>query len=165
MFGSNFPTVNPGDRPKAEDENALRRQVEALSNIQGINGLNSFGNQYRLPPRVSGDSTCNEWIDFEIVEWLPDISLTSGCEGAYVIITATSCCSSVAEGDEVVVWDVDFCALDLPIDLLSGIHGRAWWGKRPSTMDDIPCVYGPPVGSCLWSIGFLKCCGEEVYGR
>ena len=140
----------------------IRRTAETNRRVLGQIPEHGRRTRRLYPPSAE---SCNDWIDFEITEWLPDISLTSGCEGAYALITATSCCSSVAEGDEVVVWDVDFCAFDLPIDLLAGIHGRAWWGKRPSTMGSVPCIYGPTVGACLWSVGFLKCCGEEVYGN
>lgn len=106
----------------------------------------------------------NQWIDFVITSWLPDISLTIGCEGVYATVTATSCQSIAQEGDEVVVWDPRFCWFNLPTALLPGTYGTAFWGKRPDDMGDVPCVYGPEVGSCMWIVKQL-CCREEVYGE
>lgn len=102
-------------------------------------------------------------VDFVITEWLPDISLTVGCEGVFANVTRASCGSTVQVGDEILVWDPDFCWLNLPTALLIGLGGRATWMARPSTMGDVPCEAAPPIGECMWVIDKL-CCREEVYG-
>lgn len=132
------------------------RDEADILQIQFING------EWR--PQAGGGGARNDWIEFVITSWLPDISLTIGCEGVYAVVTSTSCNSIAQEGDEVMVWDPRFCWFNLPTALLPGTYGTAFWGKRPDDMGDVPCVYGPEVGSCMWIVKQL-CCREEVYGE
>jgi hypothetical protein len=163
MIGITFPTVSPGDRPKADDENALRRQVEALSNIDGVNGFNSFGNKYRLPPRnSSGGSSQSQQIEFEIIDWLPGDPLTSPCEAVYAEVTLVSCGASVQVGDIVIVWDFRMCHFDLTSDLLIGGKGTANWMSSTGTSTHVMCIAAPEPDSCVWVVVNM-CCREEDY--
>ena len=163
MLGITFNQVLPGDRPKADDENALRRQVEALSNIQGP-GLKSFGNHYRRSAPPSGSTGQSAQIKFQILDWLPGDPLTSPCEAVYAVVTQVSCGSSVQVGDEVIVWDPDLCWFDLPTSLLIGMKGSANLMRTNTlglpTMP--PMCFTPPEDECSWVVENM-CCSEQIY--
>lgn len=89
-----------------------------------------------------------------------------GCDFVDAQVTYIGCrLSGVEIGDEVRIWDPDYCYFNLPIDLLVGLRGTAQKFDNPVTAYDaenlIDCEYEIIAeGACHWVVTSI-CCAEE----
>jgi hypothetical protein len=155
MLGITFNQVLPGDRPKADDENALRRQVEALSNIQGP-GLKSFGNHYRRStPPGSGGASCTR-VRFQVVV-ADHVTRTALC----AIVSRPYGCSesdipdTALDGAVVEICDPAGCFFNDPND---EIEGREGWAEYMMPVSGSTfCQDGEYVLVPEWQVYSLCC--------
>jgi len=88
-----------------------------------------------------------------------------GCDHVVVLVKHVSCgATGVAVGDEVRVYDPEYCHFNLPIELLVGLSGTATWMKSANYQDGLEyldyCIADLRAAGCMWMIDTL-CCAEE----
>lgn len=88
-----------------------------------------------------------------------------GCDHVVVLVNHVSCgATGVAVGDEVRVYDPEYCHFNLPIELLVGLSGTATWNKSENYQDGLEyldyCIADLRAAGCMWMIDTL-CCSEE----
>jgi len=88
-----------------------------------------------------------------------------GCDHVIAVVTHVSCGGAgVAVGDEVKIYDPEYCHFNLPINLLTGLTGTATWMDSASYQAGldlvVPCVNEIHTNGCFWVIDTL-CCSEE----
>lgn len=98
-------------------------------------------------------------IAFEITDIYRGFGLN--CNAVEAVVLNVSSGSGVAEGDEIIVWDIDLgCNFALPPNLLIGLRGKA--SRMTNNVDPYTWV-GPdtiPEGPTRWEVIRL-CCAEE----
>lgn len=117
--------------------------------------------EYQVELGGGGNSLGNEWIDFRVVAWCPAVP-GGTTQAVDVEVIGRSCQSSVAIGDIVRVFDPNLCWLNLPIELLSGLVGRADLAAVDGA-SFIFCAEFQDLGECYWKIQSLCCREESVY--
>lgn len=108
-----------------------------------------------------GGGLGNEWIDFRVVAWCPAVP-GGTTQAVDVEVIGRSCHSSVSIGDIIRVFDPNNCWLNLPIELLSGLVGRADLAAVDGA-SFIFCAEFQDLGECYWKITSLCCREESVY--
>ena len=88
-----------------------------------------------------------------------------GCDHVVVIVNHVSCGGTgVAVGDEVRVYDPEYCHFNLPLELLIGLSGTATWMKSENYLVGLDyfdyCIAELRAAGCMWMIDTL-CCAEE----
>lgn len=90
-----------------------------------------------------------------------------GCNFVVATVTYVGCANSggAAVGDEIVVFDPEYCYFNLPIDLITNLQGTAQQFQNPFTEydDEVAedCQYGlTSQGECIWVVTDV-CCAEE----
>jgi hypothetical protein len=92
-----------------------------------------------------------------------------GCDHVIVRVDHISCGGmGVQVGDEVKVYDPEYCHFNLPIELLIGLSGTATWMKSENYQPDLgyitDCVSELQTTGCMWMIDTLCCSEEEIIG-
>ena len=153
-----------GDPILADDMNRVielaTRNVDLPDAIQDSSGIRMA----RTRRRGGGGAG---FVVFEIDAVGPYWGNTMAVECDYVIATVlrVSCgLTGVDVGDEINVWDFDQCWLNLPIEVLVGMRGRA--SQMRNDLEGVVTCRDPRAaeGNCLWEVNSL-CCGEEIYGN
>lgn len=106
-----------------------------------------------------------------------------GCDHVIGVVNHVSCnTTSVAVGDEVKIYDPEYCHFNLPIELLVGLSGTATLMESANYKADLDgtgtgtsagtgtgtggnledCVNEIRANGCMWMIDTL-CCAEEEY--
>lgn len=90
-----------------------------------------------------------------------------GCDHVVVRVDHISCGGTGVEiGDEVNVYDPEYCHFNLPIELLIGLSGTATWMKSENYQSDVgyvvDCVTDLQNAGCMWMIDTLCCSEEEI---
>jgi hypothetical protein len=90
-----------------------------------------------------------------------------GCDHVVVQVNHISCGGTgVSVGDEVNVYDPEYCHFNLPIELLVGLNGTATLMKSENYQTDVSyvvdCVEELRNGGCMWMIDTLCCSEEEI---
>ena len=90
-----------------------------------------------------------------------------GCDHVVAIVTHVSCGGAgVSVGDEVKIYDPEYCHFNLPIDLLVGLSGTATKMDSSSYQEGLDyilyCMQEIRDDGCIWMIDTL-CCSEEEY--
>lgn len=105
-----------------------------------------------------------------------------GCDYVVGVVNHITCnTTSVAVGDEVKIYDPEYCHFNLPIELLVGLNGTATLmdstsyqptltgtgtgtaaGTGTGTDGTLDCVDEIRAAGCIWMIDTL-CCSEEEY--
>lgn len=90
-----------------------------------------------------------------------------GCDHVVAIVTHVSCGGAgVSVGDEVKVYDPEYCHFNLPIELLVGLSGTATKMDSSSYQEGLDyilyCMQEIRDDGCIWMIDTL-CCAEEEY--
>jgi len=90
-----------------------------------------------------------------------------GCDHVVVRVDHVSCSGTgVAVGDEVNVYDPEYCHFNLPIELLIGLSGTATRYKSENYQPDLEylldCVAEVQTAGCMWMIDTLCCSEEEI---
>lgn len=123
--------------------------------------------QQRIVIAGGGRGGGNEIIKFRILSASAAIGRGfNGCDFVRAEVTQIGCrLSGVEIGDEVNIWDPDFCYFNLPIDLLTGLRGTAQKFQNSITPYDadnlVDCEYDVLAeGPCLW-VATSLCCAEE----
>ena len=74
--------------------------------------------------------------------------------------------TGVAVGDEVNVYDPEYCHFNLPIELLIGLSGTATRYKSENYQPDLDyvldCLTDLRTAGCMWMIDTLCCSEEEI---
>lgn len=89
-----------------------------------------------------------------------------GCDYVTARVEHVSCgYTGVSVGDEVQIYDPEYCHFNLPIDLLVGLSGTATLMDSEyfqyGLSDVVDCLYELlAMNSCIWMIDTL-CCAEE----
>lgn len=88
-----------------------------------------------------------------------------GCDHVVAIVNHVSCGGTgVAVGDEVRVYDPEYCHFNLPLELLIGLSGTATWMKSENYLAGLDyfvyCIAELRAAGCMWMIDTL-CCAEE----
>lgn len=91
-----------------------------------------------------------------------------GCDFVTARVNYISCNSTdVAVGDEIRIFDPEYCHFNLPIELLVGLCGTAtsmdaaeFIASRDAAYSLPECLYALDGQSCIWMIDTL-CCAEE----
>jgi len=114
-------------------------------------------------PVVSGSSG-SETIHFEIIDIGKDLGKNAtGCDFVEAVVTQITCGGgTVAVGDEVRIWDPEYCHFNIPRDLLIGLHGVANKMDNPISAYDldqlVDCQYQVLAeGDCRWLVEHLSC--------
>ena len=105
-------------------------------------------------------------IRFQILSCSFSIGLgVQGCDHVTAIVTHVSCGGAgVSVGDEVDIYDPEYCHFNLPVELLVGLSGSATkmnaasYGAGQEYVVD--CVPDVQALGCIWMIDTL-CCAEE----
>lgn len=98
---------------------------------------------------------------------------TLGCDHVVGVVTFVSCdAAGVAVGDQVDIYDPEYCHFNLPVDLLVGLSGTATkmdsssyqstLGTGTGTGSALDCITDVQNAGCVWMIDTL-CCAEEEY--
>lgn len=92
-----------------------------------------------------------------------------GCDNVTVRVNHISCSGTgVSVGDEVLVYDPEYCYFNLPIDLLVGLSGTATLmnsdSYQPGLDYILDCLYDIRTAGCIWMIDTLCCSEEEFIG-
>lgn len=90
-----------------------------------------------------------------------------GCDHVIALVTHVSCGGAgVSVGDEVKVYDPEYCHFNLPIELLVGLSGTATKMDADSYLEGLDyflyCLEEVRADGCIWMIDTL-CCAEEEY--
>lgn len=90
-----------------------------------------------------------------------------GCDYVVGLVNHVSCDGSgVSIGDEVRIYDPEYCHFNLPINLLVGLSGTATLmnseNYQPGMDYLLDCLYEIRGARCIWMIDTL-CCSEEEY--
>jgi hypothetical protein len=99
-------------------------------------------------------------IWFQVLEISHYYWTNRGCEYVKAVVTQVSCESSVAVGDELLVFDPHYCWFNLPIAIMMRVSGTAVLAKR-GNFNLTAC--GVTIPTCFWAVDSL-CCLEEEYG-
>lgn len=88
-----------------------------------------------------------------------------GCDSVVGLVNHVSCGGAgVNVGDEVNIYDPEYCYFNLPISLLVGLNGTATLMESDSYMAGMDsfadCLEGIRSSGCIWMIDTL-CCAEE----
>jgi len=119
-------------------------------------------------PVTSGGTGGAPRIRFTILSTAFTVGLGAlGCDHVVARVDHVSCGGTgVAVGDEVNVYDPEYCHFNLPIELLVGLSGTATWMKSENYQPDLDyvldCVYDLQVTGCMWMIDTLCCSEEEI---
>lgn len=90
-----------------------------------------------------------------------------GCDHVVAIVNHISCGGTgVNVGDEVLVYDPEYCHFNLPIPLLVGLSGQATMmssaNYQPGLEYLLDCVAETQAAGCIWMIDNLCCSEEEI---
>jgi hypothetical protein len=105
-------------------------------------------------------------IRFQILSCSFSIGLgVQGCDHVTAIVTHVSCGGAgVSVGDEVDVYDPEYCHFNLPVELLVGLSGTATYMDASNYLAGqeyiVDCVPDVQALGCIWMIDTL-CCAEE----
>jgi hypothetical protein len=88
-----------------------------------------------------------------------------GCDHVIGLVNHVSCGGAgVSVGDEVSIYDPEYCYFNLPLSLLVGLNGTATLISSENYMagmeDVVGCVDAVRNSGCIWMIDTL-CCAEE----
>lgn len=109
-------------------------------------------------------------IRFTIVSANFSIGLGAlGCDLVVGIVNHVSCgYTGVRVGDEVNIYDPEYCHFNLPIELLVGMNGTATMMDSDYYQEGLenvlPCVRELVDAGCMWMIDTLCCSEEEMIG-
>lgn len=110
---------------------------------------------------VSGGDGDGAIIAFEITDIYRGFGLN--CNAVEAVVTNVSSGAGVAEGDEIIVWDIDLgCNFALPPNLLIGLKGKA--SRMVNNVNPYTWI-GPdtiPEGPTRWEVIRLCCAEEEL---
>lgn len=92
-----------------------------------------------------------------------------GCDLVVGLVNHVSCgYTGVRVGDEVNIYDPEYCHFNLPIELLVGLSGTATMMDSDYYQDGLesvlPCVRELVEARCMWMIDTLCCSEEEMIG-
>ncbi len=92
-----------------------------------------------------------------------------GCDHVIGLVNHVSCKgASVAVGDEVKIYDPEYCYFNLPIELLVGLSGTATLmsadNYQPGLDYLLDCLEEVRTAGCIWMIDTLCCSEEESIG-
>jgi len=123
----------------------------------------------RNPPcGGGGGGTPSGVVHFRVLRASPVIGMNAtACDWVDAEVESISCdYPGISVGDEITVYDFSGCIFRLPIDLLTGMRGRADIMANPFTEYDIAagtdCLYQLTAGACLWVVSNTTCCVEEI---
>lgn len=90
-----------------------------------------------------------------------------GCDHVVARVDHISCGGTgVSVGDEVNIYDPEYCHFNLPIELLIGLSGTATWMKSDNYQQGLEyvldCLYDIQTAGCMWMIDTLCCSEEEI---
>ena len=90
-----------------------------------------------------------------------------GCDHVIGLVNHVSCTGAgVSVGDEVKIYDPEYCHFNLPIELLVGLSGTATLMDSASYQEGldyvVDCLAEIRADGCIWMIDTL-CCSEEEY--
>lgn len=115
---------------------------------------------------VSKSSSGAPRIRFQILSASFSIGLgVQGCDHVTAIVTHVSCGGAgVSVGDEVDIYDPEYCHFNLPVELLVGLSGSADYMDASSYLAGqeylVDCVPEVQALGCIWMVDKL-CCAEE----
>ena len=92
-----------------------------------------------------------------------------GCDFVNALVTHVSCGGAgVAVGDEIQIYDPEYCHFNLPIELLVGLCGTATLNDAAAYIDGLDgfedCLTQLLGTRCMWMIDTLCCSEEETIG-
>lgn len=90
-----------------------------------------------------------------------------GCDHVIALVNHVSCgANDVAVGDEVEVYDPEYCHFNLPIPLLVGLSGSATRMKSENYQEGLEypfeCAAELRAAKCMFMIDSLCCAEEEL---
>jgi hypothetical protein len=118
----------------------------------------------------SGGGSGSQRIRFTIQSTSFAIGLGAlGCDFVLATVTHVSCNGTgVSVGDEVHIYDPEYCHFNLPIELLVGLCGTATLMDATAFQDGLyanaDCLYELSGLSCIFMIDTLCCSEEETIG-
>jgi hypothetical protein len=109
-------------------------------------------------------------IRFTIVSTNFSVGLGAlGCDLVVGLVNHVSCgYTGVRVGDEVNIYDPEYCHFNLPMELLVGLNGTATMMDSDYYQEGLesvlPCVRELVDAGCMWMIDTLCCSEEEMIG-
>lgn len=93
-----------------------------------------------------------------------------GCDHVIVLVNHVSCSATgVSVGDELDVYDPEYCHFNLPIELLVGLSGTATLMDASSYQEGLDyaleCLEEIRAARCIWMVDNLFCAEEESIGE
>lgn len=141
---------------------------DAESLLQGIsNGENWFP---EIRPRGGRGGSGPPRIRFTILSTSFTVGLGAlGCDHVVALVNHVSCQSAgVTVGQEVDIYDPEYCHFNLPIELLVGLSGTATLMDADSYQEGLDyaleCLEELREAGCIWMVDNLFCAEEELIG-
>ncbi len=166
------PIATPGAPILARDIESLNSRLKLIesSPISAGTVRNGAG-VFQVPRRIAagGGGVGHVRIRFTIESTSFAVGLgQTGCDFVNATVTYISCAGSgVAVGDEVHIFDPEYCHFNLPIEILVGLCGTATQMDSAAFLSRTSygladCTYELAGASCMWMIDTLCCAEEEL---